>query len=179
VLGTQTFSLLREAIMHQQDTFVEQLWDLHRLARVQGQKTVQSSAEATLGLHRNRLDSASGIFSREKQKAVHAQTMDSIVSLDTLPASLRRHKAQAAPAAEAGRVTPAPATAHATGSKSRPESGPSNHSSNHVAVPLAASSGDKPPVQSLQQAPDLGGVPKQSNIPLAPGVCKTLTHHLV
>lgn len=90
VLGDHTFILMREAMLQQQDTFQHQLWETHRLARVQGHKSLVASTEAALGLRSGGSDPSNCIFSRSHQAHMKAVAMQRIVSLPTLPASLRR-----------------------------------------------------------------------------------------
>jgi hypothetical protein len=88
ILGARTFKLLREVMLSQQDTFLEQLWELHRVARVQGRKQMMATLLDAAG---DRDSSLTGpdIFNRSRQVEIHAETMQSIVTLPTLPKSLR------------------------------------------------------------------------------------------
>ena len=93
MLGPRSFALLREAMLQQQDTFSDQLWELHRLARVQGRKRMLASTEQALGLQQNARDPCTDIFSRKQQAELRNLTMESIVSLPIFPSSLRRKQA--------------------------------------------------------------------------------------
>jgi hypothetical protein len=152
VLGMRTFSLLREAIKQQQDVFVEQLWDLHRLARAQGRQSMHTSAEAALGLQQDKVGAASGIFSRERQGQVHARTCASILSLATLPASLRREPPASAVAAGEQQAAPSQVPQPAT-KVARPESGPSHASSDHASVTPTSAGGGNMSAQPLCREP--------------------------
>jgi hypothetical protein len=93
-LTSRTCAILRGAMIAQQDTFTDQLWELHRVTRVQGQKAMLLSAyPASAGgnLQDSWLGVGSSLFSRHHQTDLLTLTMDSIASLPTVPATLRRH----------------------------------------------------------------------------------------
>ena len=92
-LGTRTAGILRGAMIAQQDVFTDQLWELHRLTRVQGQKMLLLSTSAS-GVADAWAGVGSSLFSRQLQSDLHTETMESIASLPTVPLTLRRHPAR-------------------------------------------------------------------------------------
>lgn len=88
-LGDHTFMLIREAMLQQQDTFQSQLWEMHRLTCVQNRKSLEASTEAALGLRSSSSDPSNCIFSRSHQAHMKATARQQIMTLPTLPASLR------------------------------------------------------------------------------------------
>lgn len=107
VLGEPSFTLLRGAMLAQQDLFLEQLWELHRLARVQGRKALQPDIDVTAdSMTAESRNIGCGIFNREHQAALRAETMHTICALPTIPEPLKRNR-QARMAA----MTPTPCAA--------------------------------------------------------------------
>jgi hypothetical protein len=88
-LGERTFNLLRQAMLQQQETFIEQLWDLHRLTRAQHRKVVLLPAEEEASAPEQSV--AKDVFSRSMQEQVRNDTMNAIWHLPVVPASLRRN----------------------------------------------------------------------------------------
>jgi hypothetical protein len=87
-LGERTYNLLRQAILQQQETFTEQLWDLHRLTRAQHRKVMLLPLEEEACAPARSVPR--DVFSRSKQQQVRNRTMHAICHLPTVPASLRR-----------------------------------------------------------------------------------------
>jgi hypothetical protein len=87
-LGEDTYSILRQAMLQQQETFIEQLWDLHRLTRAQHRKVALLPLEEEACAPEQSLPKDG--FSRSKQEQLRNDTMYAICHLPTVPASLRR-----------------------------------------------------------------------------------------
>ena len=87
-LGERTFNILRQAMLQQQETFIEQLWDLHKLTRAQHRKAALLPANPYVA--EKQVDHAIDVFSRDVQEHQRTLTMRSILQLPTMPASLRR-----------------------------------------------------------------------------------------
>lgn len=86
-LGDRTFAILRQAMLQQQETFLEQLWELHKLARTQGRKAALLSAEAQLPVP---ADAPAFALNPQRQVHLHQMTMQAILNMQSIPASLRR-----------------------------------------------------------------------------------------
>lgn len=99
-------------MLQQQETFLEQLWELHKLARTQGRKAALLSAEAQLPVP---ADAPAFALNPHRQVHLHQMTMQAILNMQSIPASLRRPAvlAGAAPAKSApasGTTEPSTAT---------------------------------------------------------------------
>lgn len=82
-LGNRTFTILRNAMLQQQDAFMEQLWELHRLTRVQHRKVMLLHTE---GVNLSQLPSC---FDRSTQADRKAERRSLIASLPNLPSTIR------------------------------------------------------------------------------------------
>lgn len=87
-LGERTFNILRQAMLQQQETFIEQLWDLHRLTRTQHRRAALLPAEPVV--LQQQVEPAVSVFSRNRQEQIRSQTMHAISQLPMIPSSLRR-----------------------------------------------------------------------------------------
>lgn len=85
-LGERTFNILRQAMLQQQETFIEQLWDLHRLTRTQHRRAALLPTVSTA----QQVEPSVDLFSRTVQERIRNQTMNEISKLPTIPTSLRR-----------------------------------------------------------------------------------------
>ena len=92
--GESSYQELRHAILRQQDTFVQQLWELHRLAYVQSLKAAMAVEEPEAvvvegpGMY-NTLD-------RTRAAELKAQTLQVMLSMGHLPASVKSESSTAA-----------------------------------------------------------------------------------
>jgi hypothetical protein len=87
-LGDRTFHVLRHAMLQQQELFIEQLWELHRLTRTQGRRAVLLQSEPRL--LNEQVDVVRDVLSRQRQELIRSQTLQEISQLPTIPSSLRR-----------------------------------------------------------------------------------------
>lgn len=104
-LGDRAFTVIRQAMLAQQEAWIDQLWELHRLAQTQARRV------ALLGTDLADLTAAHGassvVFDRQRQATSRAQIMRSIRTLPTIPATLRAASASTEAEASAPAATPA------------------------------------------------------------------------
>lgn len=93
-LGDRTFAILRKAMLQQQEIFLEQLWELHKLARTQGRKAALLAAEAQLPVP---AEAQAFSLNPQQQVHLHQMTMQAILNMQSIPASLRRPVVVASP----------------------------------------------------------------------------------
>lgn len=94
-LGDRTFAILRNAMLQQQETFLEQLWELHKLARTQGRKAAVLATDAQLVPAQG--EGQSIVLNPQQQLHLHQMTMQAILGMQTIPASLRQPVVVAGP----------------------------------------------------------------------------------
>eukprot|EP00892_Ulva_mutabilis_P006585 jgi/Ulvmu1/4299/UM002_0020.1 len=87
-LGDRTFAILRTAMLQQQEIFLEQLWELHKLARTQGRKAAVLATDAQLAPVPG--EAPEIVLNPKEQLHLHQMTMQAILGMQTIPASLRR-----------------------------------------------------------------------------------------
>lgn len=74
-------------MLQQQEIFLEQLWELHKLARTQGRKAALLAAEAQLPVP---TEAQAFALNPQEQVHLHNMTMQAILNMQSIPASLRR-----------------------------------------------------------------------------------------
>ena len=82
-LGDRTFNILRQAMLQQQETFIEQLWDLHKLTRAQHRKAALLPASPCVAAER--AEATNDVFSRDVQAQKRSLTMPVSYTHLTLP----------------------------------------------------------------------------------------------
>ena len=150
-LGDRSFAILRNAMLQQQETFLEQLWELHRLARSQGRKAALLATDARLTPVQS--DAQAVVLNPQQQVHLHQMTMEAILGMQTIPASLRHPVVIASPGPS--KTSPAPVTSE----QNQATKAPDNES---LAAPAAAR------IPSHQPTPDVSSAAFPGQLMMCP-----------